>query len=254
MTIARVVLVTGAARGIGRAAAIRLAGPETALLLSTRKDDNGLERTARDAELKGAEVETSLADLEDPEAAARLVATAVDTFGRLDQLVSNAGFASFEPFGVLTRADLDRAHAAMAGAFFELASAALPHLQHSDWGRVVAVSSFVAHVFDRTPTFTASAAAKGALEGLVRSLAAQLAAFDVTVNAVAPGYVAKDDPATYSTAAQTLWERAAARTPLGRMAQPEDIAACIAFLLTAEARHITGQVIHVDGGLSLGTS
>ena len=131
-----------------------------------------------------------------------------------------------------------------------LATAALSELQRSPHGRVVAVSSFVAHRFDPDTPFPVSAAAKAGLEALVRSLAAQLAADGVTVNAVVPGYTRKD-AAGHSALSAGAWQRAAALTPLGRIAEPDEVAALIAFLLSAEARHITGQAIHVDGGLSL---
>ena len=247
----RVVLITGAARGIGRAVALRLAASGSALVLATRSDREGLERVADEARERGAEVATQFGDLAEPATARAAVGAAVDRFGRLDQLVSNAGYADMRQIGELDRAGFERAHATMAGALFELASAALPHLERSGWGRLVAISSFVAHVFDRTPAFPASAAAKAALEALVRALASQLAPTGATANAVAPGYVRKD-PGGHAALRQDLWQRAAARTPLGRIAEPDDVAACVAFLLSRDARHITGQVIHVDGGLALG--
>ena len=116
---------------------------------------------------------------------------------------------------------------------------------------MVAVSSFVAHVFKTGRTFPVTAAAKAAVEGLAKSLAAQAAPAGITVNCVAPGYT-KKDATGHSALSEDAWKAAADLTPLGRIAEPVDIAALIAFLLSPAARHITGQVIHVDGGLSLG--
>jgi NAD(P)-dependent dehydrogenase (short-subunit alcohol dehydrogenase family) len=118
-------------------------------------------------------------------------------------------------------------------------------------GRFVAVSSFVAHRFTPgTSGFAASAAAKAGVEALVKSAAAELAPSGVTVNAVAPGYVRKDRPNT-GALNEAQWAQALARVPMGRLATPDDIAAPIAFLLSADAAYITGQVIHIDGGMTL---
>lgn len=248
--IERVVLITGAASGIGAATARRLAARDTALCLSTRANVAGLEAVAADAEAAGAMVLTRLADLTEPDAAERLVASALDHFGRLDQLVSNAGRAQKAVFGEIGAADITASVALNALPFAGLATAALPALVASDWGRVVAVSSFVANDIGINGTlFPATAAGKGALEALARSLAFQLAPKGVTVNCVAPGFTRKDGG--HAALTPEAWAQAAAATPNGRIAEPVDIAAAIDFLLSRDARHITGQILRVDGGLSL---
>jgi 3-oxoacyl-[acyl-carrier protein] reductase len=171
-------------------------------------------------------------------------------FGRLDQLVSNAGRAQKARFGDIEAADITAAVAVNALPFAALASAALEALEASDWGRVVAISSFVAHDIGINGTlFPATAAGKGALEALARNLAFQLAPAGVTVNCVAPGFTRKDGG--HAALPPTAWEAAARATPSGRIAEPADIAAAIDFLLSRDARHITGQILRVDGGLSL---
>jgi len=113
------------------------------------------------------------------------------------------------------------------------------------------VSSFVAHVFRfGGGGFPASAAAKAGLEALARSLAAQLAAAGVTVNCVVPGYTRKDEGA-HAALDPAGWQRAIDRVPLGRLGLPDEIAAAVAFLIGPDAGYITGQAIHVDGGLTL---
>ncbi|HXA23990.1 MAG TPA: SDR family oxidoreductase [Acetobacteraceae bacterium] len=245
----RVVLVTGAASGIGAAVCRAMAGPGVALLVHTRKNSAGAERVAAAVRAAGAAAEVALGDLADLGVADALVAQAVAAFGSLDVLVSNAGFADRTAFADLTDAAMALSMATINGAFFRLARAAIPHLKAGCDARVVAVSSFVAHAF-RTDTtvFAASAAAKAALEASVRALAIELAPSGVTVNAVVPGFVRKDPGAHAAIDPERLRQQVAV-VPLGRVGLPDEVAAAITFLASPAAGYITGQALHVDGGL-----
>lgn len=250
----RVVLITGAGSGIGAALARRLAAPGASLMLHARGADadarHRLDSVAADCIAHGALCSTVYGDLAEPGAAEHIVHQTLAAFGALDQLVANAGHAQRQTLGTLDAHTFADAFAAMPAAFAALVRRATPALETSSRGRVVALSSFVAHRYRSDTPFAATAAAKAAIESLAKTAAVELAPHGVTVNCVAPGYTRKDHGPSADNA--PVWARAAQATPLGHIAEPDDVAALIAFLLSDEARHITGQVIHIDGGLTLG--
>ncbi len=245
----RVFLVTGSGSGIGAAVCRRLAGPDTAFLIHARSNADGVARIAQEVIEAGGRAETMLGDLTDPALPAALVARAVAAFGALDVLVANAGFADRTRIADLDEAGWMRSVDTIQHGLFRLARAAMPHLAEGRDARLIAISSFVAHVFrPDLPVFAASAAAKAASEALVRALAVEFAPRGVLVNAVAPGFIEKDK-GTHAAAPPLQRQAAATAIPLGRLGKPAEIAAAVAFLASLEASYVTGQVIHVNGGL-----
>jgi 3-oxoacyl-[acyl-carrier protein] reductase len=244
-----VALITGAgsADGIGMAVARQLAADGSAVVVTSTTDR--IHERAEELRALGGAVTSVVIDLMDAGAADRLVATALDLAGRLDVCVNNAGMvavggAMVDAPAVATtdamwRDGLDR----NLTTCFAVMRAVLPVMTNQRYGRIVNVASTSGPVqaFVGDPAYHA---AKAGMIGLTRAVALEVAAHGVTVNAVAPGWIA--------TASQTSSESVAGDlTPVGRSGSPEEVAAVAAFLVSRQASYITGQLIVIDGGNSL---
>lgn len=247
----RIAVITGAGSGIGASICQRLAAPGMCLVLHTRENRENIEAVAKEAQEAGAETEIVYGDLIEEETAAKVIDAAHQRFGGLDHLVSNAGFPDRSPIGELKTETLLLSVQAMAGAFMRLSTAALPHLEKSEHGRVVAVTGLAAHSFKLGGLrFPATSAAKAAVEALAKGLAAQLSPVGVTVNCVVPGFI-RTHSGLYGDDDSHGRRYAAQIVPLSRLGQPEEVAAAVTFLLSDDAGYITGQLLHVNGGLDL---
>jgi NAD(P)-dependent dehydrogenase (short-subunit alcohol dehydrogenase family) len=252
-----VAVITGASSGIGRAVAELLAAQGASVVVCSV--DSGEARSVADAiTARGLAAVPAAADVRDQDSVAAAVQTAVDVFGALDTLVTCAGI---QAYGTVTDTDVrawDDVFAVNVRGVFLAARAALPHLRRSPRGAVVIVSSVQA--FATQTGVAAYAASKGALNTLTRSMAIDEAGHNVRVNAVCPGSV--DTPMLRRSAAlfsdgspegvqHTLdeWGRS---HPLGRIAQPAEIAEVVSFLASPRASFVTGEDIRVDGGLLAG--
>jgi meso-butanediol dehydrogenase/(S,S)-butanediol dehydrogenase/diacetyl reductase len=241
----RAALVTGAATGIGAAAARLLARNGCAVALVGRREE-ALREVAADLE----RAEVIVADLEERDAPRRVVSRVLMAFGRLDVLVNNAAVIRNGPFADFSLDDFDSHVAVNLRAPFFLTQAALPALRDGDAPAVVNVSSSVGSIVK--PGTTLYSVTKAGLEYLTRANAYELAQWGIRVNCIAPGPVDTPIHATYLEDLEAGYRDLARRIPLGRMGHADDVARWVWWLSAPDTSWTTGNVVHVDGGQVLG--
>ena len=238
----KVAIVTGGSRGIGAAIARRLAGEGAQVALFYRSNAEAAGATVHAIEAAGGQAAAFQADVAD-EAALRLaVREVVSRFGRVDALVNNAGVFEAEPVGEISRESFHRQFSINAWSVLASTQAALDHFPASG-GAIVNVSSSLA--VRPEPQTVSYSASKAAVDSLTLGCAIELGARGIRVNAVAPAITRTD--MTADIPVEQLKEETRL-TPLGRLAEPEDIADVVAFLCSDDARWITGRSLLVDGG------
>ncbi len=243
----RVALVTGASRGIGRAIALRLASEGADLALVARSE-GALSEVAQQVERMGRRVVVLPVDVTQSEAVKASVEKTVDKLGRLDILVNNAGVTKDSLLLRMTdQAWDDVLNVDLRGVFLFCRAAARPLLK-SPAGRIIMISSVVGILGNAGQANYASA--KAGLIGLTKSLAKEMGGRGVTVNCVCPGFIETDMTAGLP---EEVRQRALRAIPAARIGKVEDIAEAIAFLSSDQASYITGVVLPVDGGMSLGS-
>ena len=243
----RVALITGGGSptGIGFACAGVLGREGSGLAIASTTER--IHERAAELHARGFDAGGFVADLTDRDQARHLVDEVIERFGRIDILVNNAGMVSVSmgdwtpgTFLDLSDRDWDLELAMNLGTAFNVTKAALPGMVERRWGRVVMVSSVTGPLVTN-PGATAYSAAKAGMDGLMRGLAVEMGPYGITVNSVAPGWIA--------SGSQTPEEAAAGlHTPLGRSGTPQEIAEVVAFLATDRASYLTGQSVVVDGG------
>lgn len=237
-------IITGAANGIGRAVASLLATADRASLLLTDRDGDGLQ-TLADQLSRSAPIETMAGDLTDPGLPDRLVARCVDRFGGIDAIISNAGAVTGAPLHELSLQDFDFSFQINTRPTWLLGKAAYPHLAASR-GSIVATASMSAE--HPTPPLGAYSASKAALLMLVRQMALEWGLVGIRANCVSPGPTVTGITAASYADPDRRAQRASA-IPLGKVAEPDDIARAIRFLVQPDAAYISGQNLVVDGGM-----
>ncbi len=242
----RVAVVTGASRGIGRVVAQQLAQLGASVIVNYKTQAEAATRVVAEIVAGGGVAEAIAADVASAEAVDALFRQALARFGRCDILVNNAGIIRDNLLLRLEAADFDAVLETNLKGAFLCARAALKPMLRQRFGRIVNMSSVVG--LQGNPGQTNYAAAKAGLIGLTRALAKEVGSRQITVNAVAPGFIETDITSHLGDASRTaLLER----IPLGRLGTADDVAGLVGFLCTPAAAYITGQVIAVDGGLIL---
>lgn len=254
--IQKTYLITGAGSGIGAAISLLLAQKHTLLILHTKQNQTGLEQLAKQCQKQGAQVLCQYGDLADKSTVERLYQTVQQHSNYLSGLICNAGFPDWRAFESLDNQGLTDSYQVIVDATFSLLTLCTPLLLNSQQstnraGKVIAVSSFLAHKFKVGNNIVpASSMAKAALEALIKSYAAQYAHQQLTANIIVPGYIKKNAPDHQPLSEQSM-QTILDRIPAGRLGQPSEVAELCEFLLSDKAHYITGQLIHIDGGLLL---
>jgi 3-oxoacyl-[acyl-carrier protein] reductase len=242
----RVALVTGGSRGIGRAIAIELAARGAAVVVNYHTSPDAATEVVKLIEAASGKAAAMQADVSDFKQAEGLIKFAVDTFGDLSILVNNAGITKDTLIMMMSEADWDAVIATNLKSTFNCSKAAVKHMMRKRYGRIINMAS-VAGQMGNAGQVNYSAS-KGGQIAFTKSLAREVAARNITVNAIAPGFV--DTEILHAMPAGTL-EAALKMVPLARMAKPEEIAYATAFLASEQAAYITGQVLGVDGGMAM---
>jgi len=239
----RTAFVTGASRGIGRAIALALGKAGARIVVASNEPENN-EKVAAEIREAGGEAVTVYLDLTSPDSVKEAFGTALEQFRHIDILVNNAGVTKDGLAVRMKQGDWDLVlNINLRGAFLA-AQQALPGMMKERWGRIINIASVVGQ--SGNPGQANYVASKAGIIGLTKALAQEVGSRNITVNAIAPGFIETD-----MTAKLTPEQRQGmlARVPLKRGGQPEDVAAAVKFLASDDAAYITGHVLNINGGM-----
>jgi 3-oxoacyl-[acyl-carrier protein] reductase len=242
----RVALVTGASQGIGRACALALAEAGAAVALAARNEQK-LAEIADQTRAAGGQAESFKMDLANEAEIKTGIKAAIAKFGKIDILINNAGITRDQLAMRMKRADWDDVLATNLTGAYLCSQQALSSMLRQRWGRIINITSIFGQMGQAGQANYA--ASKAGLIGLTMALAREVASRNITVNAVAPGYV--ETAMTNALAAETK-ETVLKMIPLGRAGTPEDVAHAVRFLASDQASYITGHVLSVNGGMLMG--
>ncbi|MBU1046111.1 SDR family oxidoreductase [Patescibacteria group bacterium] len=243
----KVAIVTGARRGMGRTHALLLAQAEAKVVVSDI-DLKECEQVVAEIKKAGGEAIAVKCDVTNKKDIDNMVAKTVEQFGKIDILVNNAGICQFKPFIDLTDDDWDKTIDINLRGYYWCAKAVVPEMIKQKYGRIINIASIAAgQVGVGFQGLTHYCASKGGIVAFTEALALELAPYNITVNAIAPGVIDTPMAASIKTDPKA-YEASMARIPLKRMGKPEEVSGLVVFLASDESSYITGDFIVADGG------
>jgi 3-oxoacyl-[acyl-carrier protein] reductase len=242
----RVAVVTGASRGIGKSVARLLARRGAAVVINYNQSAPAAEEIVEEICGSGGRAIAFQADVSQVDQAQKLVKTALDSFGGLDILVNNAGITRDTLIMMMAESDWDDVMSTNLKSTFNCSKAAVRHMMRKRYGRIINITSVSGQLGNAGQTnYSAS---KAGQIGFTKALAREVAGRNITVNAIAAGYIETD---IWANVPEEARQAALSIIPLGRKGQPEEIAYAVGFLASDQAAYITGQILGVDGGMAM---
>jgi len=242
----KVAVVTGASRGIGRAIAIELARRGAAVVVNYNRSAEAAQKVVQTIRDFGGRAEAFRADVADFQQAQALIKFAIKTFGNLHILVNNAGITRDQIIVLMSEEAWDEVIRVNLKSTFNCTKAAVRHMMRKRYGRIINITSVAGQIGNAGQTnYSAS---KAGQIGFTKALAREVASRNITVNAIAAGYIETD---IWAGVPDEVREQILGIIPLGRKGEPEEIAYAVAFLASDQAAYITGQILGVDGGMAM---